>query len=252
MSEQNAYARRALACLDLTDLNDDCDSVAIDELCRRANTPHGPVAAICIWPRFVAHARAQLAPEIRIATVVNFPSGDESAAEVIEMTEQAVRDGADEIDMVIPYKALLEGREERVIARVERVKRAAGSARVKAILETGLLGSDEMVRRAAELAIAGGADFIKTSTGKVPVNATPGAAKLMLEVIAEKNPDCGFKAAGGVRTTEDAALYLNLADEILGTGWATPERFRIGASGVLSALLATLDGEGAPKEASGY
>jgi deoxyribose-phosphate aldolase len=252
MSELKRQAARALACLDLTDLNDDCDKAAIDDLCQRANTPHGPVAAICIWPRFVAYARGRLASGIRIATVVNFPSGDEPAAQVIAMTEQAVRDGADEIDMVIPYGELLEGREARVIARVERVKRAAGLARVKAILETGLLGGDEIVRRAAELAIEGGADFIKTSTGKVPVNATPAAARVMLEVISEKNRDCGFKPAGGVRTTEDATLYLSLADEILGEGWATPERFRIGASGVLTALLATLDGEDAPENKAAY
>ncbi len=252
MSDLKAIAARALACLDLTNLNDDCDEAAVDALAARAQTLHGPTAAICIWPQFVSHVRGRLAKGIKIATVVNFPSGSEPAEDVIDMTERAVIDGADEIDMVIPYRALLEGRGERVISRVERVKRAAGAARVKAILETGVLGSDEMIRRAAEMAIEGGADFIKTSTGKVPVNATPAAAKVMLEVIAANNRNCGFKPAGGVKTTADAAVYLNLADEIMGEGWATPERFRFGASGVLDALLATLDGADAPEAKAGY
>lgn len=252
MTDLTTMAGRALACLDLTNLDDACDEEAVARLCRRAVTPHGSVAAICIWPRFVEAARARLAPDVKIATVVNFPSGDEPAEQVIETTERAVRDGADEIDMVIPFRALLEGRPEKIPARVERVRRAAERAPVKAILETGVLETDENIRLAAELAIEGGARFIKTSTGKVAINATLSAAQIMLETIAEKDPTVGFKAAGGVRTTQDAANYLELADEIMGEGWATPARFRIGASGVLDALLATLDGREAESAAQDY
>ncbi len=252
MIDLTAMAARALACLDLTDLSDDCDEEAIATLCRRAVTPHGSVAAICIWPRFVTLAKAQLAPDVKVATVVNFPSGNEPAEQVMEMTERAVLDGADEIDMVIPYRALLEGRPEQVPARIERVRRAAEYAPVKAILETGVLETDENIRLASELAIEGGARFLKTSTGKVSINATLGAAQAMLETIAAKDPTVGFKAAGGVRTTRDAANYLALADEIMGEGWATPARFRIGASGVLDALLDTLDGKEETRAAEGY
>jgi deoxyribose-phosphate aldolase len=135
---------------------------------------------------------------------------------------------------------------------VERVKRAAGAAQVKAILETGVLGSADMIRLASELAIKGGADFIKTSTGKVARNATLPAARIMLEAIRAADRQVGFKPAGGVRSTEDAANYLALADEIMGPGWARPETFRFGASSVLDALLATLDDEAAPEAKSGY
>lgn len=253
MTDLNAVAQRAIACLDLTNLNDDCDEAAIDALCRRAVTPHGPVAAVCVWPRFVAKSKTLLYGRgIKVATVVSFPGGDDPAADVIDMTEAAVADGADEIDMVIPYKSLMEGREARVISRVERVKRAAGAAQVKAILETGVLGTPELIQQAAELAIKGGADFIKTSTGKVARNATLPAARIMLEAIRDADRPVGFKPAGGVKTTEDAGHYLSLADDIMGEGWATPETFRFGASSVLDALLATLDGEAEPADKDGY
>ena len=244
-------ARRCIACLDLTNLNDDCDEAAIDALCDRAITPHGSAAAICIWPRFVAHARKRLAPDVKIATVVNFPSGTEPAEEVIAMTEKAVLDGADEIDMVIPWPLLLEGQPEKVVARVERVKRAAGEARVKAILETGMLEDPALIRQAAELAIEGGADFIKTSTGKVPVNATLNSAEIMLEVIRDRDRTVGFKPAGGIKTAEDAANYMELAERILGEGWAVPTHFRLGASSVLDALIAAAEGREA-QAAEGY
>ncbi|MHA3914518.1 deoxyribose-phosphate aldolase [Halovulum sp. GXIMD14793] len=246
-------AARALACLDLTNLNDDCTAEDISALCDRANTPHGPTAAICIWPRFVSHAAPILrGTGIRIATVVNFPTGNEDVESVTAMTEQAVADGADEIDLVVPYTQLMEGKPEFVASRVERVKQAAGAARVKAILETGILEDENLIRQACKMALEGGADFLKTSTGKVPVNATPEAGRILLEEIKASGQACGFKPAGGVKTTADAGVYLGLCDEIMGAGWATPETFRIGASGVLNALLATLDGADAPDAGEGY
>lgn len=258
MSDQNAddlkaVAARALACLDLTNLNDDCTQDDVMALCERAQTPHGNTAAICIWPRFVAAARTKLSGTgIRIATVVNFPSGMDDADDVIALTEQAVADGADEIDMVIPYPKLLEGHAQDTDAMVHRVRDAAGGAKVKAILETGMLQKPELIRQAACEAIEGGAHFIKTSTGKVPVNATLSSARLMLEEIHKSGEPVGFKPAGGVKSTEDARDYLALCDEVMGQGWATPETFRIGASGVLDALLATLYGGEKPTEGEGY
>ena len=132
------------------------------------------------------------------------------------------------------------------------VEEAAGDgALLKVILETGELRQVPLIRRAAEIAIGAGADFFKTSTGKVPVNATPQAARAMLSVIAETGGEVGFKAAGGIRSIEDAAVYLALADEILGAEWAEPTSFRFGASGLLDAVLAALDGRGAAA-ATGY
>ncbi|QHQ34010.1 deoxyribose-phosphate aldolase [Algicella marina] len=253
MSDLQAAAARAMACLDLTNLNDDCTSEDIKALCQKANTRHGPTAAVCIWPQFVAEAHGHLlGTGIRIATVVNFPGGDDPAEEVLDLTEKAVADGADEIDMVIPYKALMEGHPQLVPALVSRVREAAGSARVKAILETGVLGDADLIRQACTGALEGGADFLKTSTGKVAVNATPVAGRILLEAIRESGEPVGFKPAGGVKNTADAAAYLDLCDEIMGPDWARPATFRIGASGVLTALLATLDGEDAPVETAGY
>ncbi|MEL6677819.1 MAG: deoxyribose-phosphate aldolase [Pseudomonadota bacterium] len=252
MMDLHQAARRAIACLDLTNLNEGCTAEDVDTLCDRADTPHGPTAAVCIWPHFIDQARLRLATRgIRIATVVNFPSGMDAIDDVVALTEQAIRDGADEIDTVIPYPLLLEGHPNEVTASVARVKEAAGEKQVKAILETGILAEEDLIRTAARAAIDGGADFIKTSTGKVPVNATLNGARIMLEAIRDSGEDVGFKPAGGVKSTADAAAYISLADEILGEGWADATRFRIGASGVLDALLATLDGRTAA-ESSGY
>jgi len=191
-------ARRAIACLDLTNLNDDCTTADVRELCTRAQTHHGHTAAVCIWPQFVSLARSALdGTEIKVATVVNFPQGDHPISEVTALTQKAIEDGAQEIDMVVPWKMLLEGHAENIDARVARVRKVAGRTPIKAIIETGMLTSDEMIAVATMRAIDGGADFVKTSTGKVPVNATPAAARVILETIAKSGSKAGFKAAGG-------------------------------------------------------
>ena len=246
-------ARRALASLDLTDLTDDCDTVAIKRLCGRAVTGHGSVAAVCIWPRFVAQARPLVAGTcVKIATVVNFPSGDEGPEKVAADIRAAITDGADEIDLVLPYRALIAGRDGAARAMVALARATTPRAALKVILETGELQDPGLIEDAARLAIAEGADFIKTSTGKVKINATLEAARIMLEVIEKSDRPVGFKPAGGIRTVEDAAQYLALADEIMGAGWATAESFRFGASGVLDAIIATLGGEVVPKSGSAY
>ena len=250
---QGQTARRALAALDLTDLNDGCDGAAIERLCARAVTAHGPVAAVCIWPRFIAQARPLLAGTgVKIATVVNFPSGDEPPETVEAAIRAAIADGADEIDLVLPYRALIEGRDDAARKMVALARTAAPGATLKVIIETGELRDPGLIERAANLAIAEGADFIKTSTGKVKVNATPEAARIMLGVIVKSGRPVGFKPAGGIRTVSDAAEYLALADDIMGAGWATPQTFRFGASGVLDAILATLGGTTAPDPGSVY
>lgn len=244
----------ALSLLDLTNLRDDCDNAAIENLCLRAQTPYGNSAAICIWPRFVAHARQILGTghPVRIATVVNFPSGDLAMAEVVEETRKAVEDSADEIDLVIPYKAFIAGDEAAVTGMVEAVRAACPQSTLKVILETGELKDMALVKRASELAIAAGADFIKTSTGKVQVNATLEAADIMLRAIRESKAKVGFKPAGGISTVADADLYLRLAESILGPNWIMPSTFRFGASSLLDDILAVLGGTTAPRAAAGY
>jgi deoxyribose-phosphate aldolase len=248
-------AKRALSLLDLTDLTDDCDAAAIEKLCAQAQTPFGTTAAICIWPRFVAQARGILGPghAVKIATVVNFPSGDQVVADVLAETKRAIADGADEIDLVIPYRDFISGDEGAVTDMVSAVKAVCTPPVIlKTILETGELKDPALIREASDLAIAAGADFIKTSTGKVAVNATLQAAEIMLNAIKASGKPVGFKPAGGVRTVTDAGEYLALAASILGEGWATPKTFRFGASGLLGDILSVLGGQAAPAAPASY
>ena len=248
-------AQKALSLLDLTDLTDTCDAAAIEKLCAQAQTPSGTTAAICIWPRFVAQARGILGKghAVKIATVVNFPAGDLTVAEVVAETKQAIADGADEIDLVIPYRDFITGDEGAVTDMVTVVKAACTPpVRLKTILETGELKDPALIREASDLAIAAGADFIKTSTGKVSVNATLQAAEIMLNAIKASGKPVGFKPAGGVRTVSDAAEYLALAASILGDNWATPKTFRFGASGLLGDILSVLGGQCAPSAPASY
>ncbi len=244
-------ARRAIACLDLTSLNDGDDDAAVGRLCDRAVTPAGPVAAVCVWPRFVPLCRARLEGSgVKVCTVVNFPHGRDNVERVRDEILPAIADGVDEIDVVLPYTALLTGRRAEARAVLDMARLMTGEATLKVILETGRLMTATAIRDAAELAVDAGADFLKTSTGKVAVSATLEAAHILLEVASAAGRPVGVKVAGGVRTTEQAAAYLRLADAI--NGRTAPESFRFGASGLLDALLATLDGGTAPSAQSGY
>ncbi len=238
-------AALALSLLDLTDLTDDCTPEAIEKLCASARTPHGHTAAICIWPRFVAQARSILGPSstVKIATVVNFPSGNLPVETVVAETQQAIADGADEIDLVIPYRAFMAGDEQAVRTMISAVREACPSpVLLKTILETGELKDRGLIHSASHIAIQEGADFIKTSTGKVAVNATLEAADIMLTCIRESGRKVGFKPAGGVRTVGDARLYLNLAATIHSPDWPMPSTFRFGASSLLGDILSVLEG----------
>jgi deoxyribose-phosphate aldolase len=175
---------------------------------------------------------------VRIATVVNFPSGEEAMKDVVRQTSIALDDGADEIDVVMPYRSLLAGDTDAVVALLDAVRNAAGDALLKVILETGELVEPDAIRAAASLAIDHGADFVKTSTGKTRVSATPGAVRTMLEVVVSSGRPVGVKPSGGIRTFDDAVRYVSIADEVMGAGWTTPATFRFGASGLLDALLA--------------
>lgn len=248
MSEQtlNTYANQALALMDLTSLTDSETIADIELLCEQAHSAVGDTAAICIYPRFIPHAKKKLAAlnaaNINIATVTNFPSGNDDIAIAVAETSAAVAYGADEVDLVFPYQALIAGNEQVGFDMVKACKDVCQQADVvlKVIIESGELKTDALIRQASEICINAGADFIKTSTGKVAVNATPEAAKVMLEAIKATNTKVGFKAAGGVRSAEDAKVYIDMAASLLGDDWVNAERFRFGASGLLNNLLATL------------
>lgn len=234
-----------MSLIDLTDLADDHAPDGIDDLCRRA-AAHG-TAAVCVWPEFVARcAEALRGSDVRVATVVNFPSGDEAIADVVAAAGRALADGADDIDVVLPYRAFDAGDTERAADMVAAVADAVEPpAIVKVILESGELADADAVAAAARLAIENGADFVKTSTGKTSHGASLDAATAMLGEIArvhgETGRTIGLKPSGGIRSLADAAAYIELADAAMGAGWATPATFRFGASGLLDALLAVID-----------
>lgn len=259
MTKLTTAAQRALALMDLTTLNEDDTDEKVAALCRQANSPAGKTAAICIYPRFIPLAkkllRKQGTPDIRIATVTNFPHGNDDVDIAVAETRAAIAYGADEVDVVFPYRALIAGNTQIGFELVQACKAVCQDANVllKVIIETGELKQDALIRQASEIAIDAGADFIKTSTGKVPVNATPESAAIMLNTIRDKGVGerVGFKAAGGVRNAEDAAIYLQLADDIMGVEWATASHFRFGASSLLASLLTTL-GHGATAPQGGY
>ena len=234
--ETGAVARRALPLLDLTDLGDSCTETKIDILCRDARS--GGVAAICVWPRFIAQgARALKGTGSRVATVINFPAGGEDCARATDDTAEALRDGADEIDLVLPYRAFLRG--EVAVARdmVEAVRDVCRAATLKVILETGEIGDPAKSRAASRRALEAGADFLKTSTGKSPVSATPEAAEAMLTEIRASGRPAGLKVSGGLRSVGDAAAYLAQADRMMGAAWVSPKTFRFGASSLFGALI---------------
>jgi deoxyribose-phosphate aldolase len=245
MTDATAAAVLALKLMDLTTLNEDDTDAKVMALCHQAKTPAGNTAAICIYPRFIPIARKTLreqeTPDIRIVTVTNFPHGNDDKEIALAETHAAIAYGADEVDVVFPYRALMARNEDIGYEIVSACKEACAKADVllKVIIETGELKDPELIRRASEIAIDAGADFIKTSTGKVPVNATPEVATMMLQVIADKavKHQVGFKPAGGVHTADDAAIYLKLADDILGSDWADARHFRFGASSLLASLL---------------
>ena len=243
--ELRTVAARALPLLDLTSLGADDTPADIERLCADADTPAGPVASVCIWPRFVARAVDLLdGTGIPVCAVANFPEGDDDDRRAVSDAADIVAAGGVEVDVVVPWRRLAAGESEPVRRLVAAVRDEIGPDLVlKAILETGELVDAALIAQAGHLALDGGADFLKTSTGKTEHSATPEAAGVLLEVLAERaGPDgpAGIKISGGVGTTEQAAVYLRLADDALGPDRISPATMRFGASRLLAALLAEL------------
>lgn len=239
----------AISMVDLTTLEGADSAGRVASLCTKAMHPDAnnlsvpSVAAVCVYPDMVANARAVIGSSpVHIASVSTaFPSGRASLAVKLLDTKDAVEAGADEIDMVIDRGAFLSGNLFKVYEEIVAVKAVCGTAHLKVILETGELVTYDNVRKASWLAMLAGADFIKTSTGKVGVNATLPVALVMLEAVrdfAEEYGELvGVKVAGGIRTTKDALKYLVVVNETAGSSWLTPEYFRFGASSLLNDLL---------------
>lgn len=243
MSQEQA-ARLALQCLDLTSLNEADTEADIEALCRRAQGPFGPVAAVCVWPRFVALARRLLPAGIKVAAVANFPDGALDVARALADVAAIAQAGGDEVDVVLPYRALQQGQGSECAEFLAEVRHASQPLTLKVIIESGELKRPELILEATRMSLMAGADFVKTSTGKSKVSATPEAAALILrEIAASGLPAAGFKASGGIRTVADAAQYLQLARQTLGEGALNARRLRFGASGLLNDIEAVLGGQ---------
>ncbi|WP_374661148.1 deoxyribose-phosphate aldolase [Inhella sp.] len=246
-------ARVALACLDLTSLNDGDDEASIERLCVKAQTPQGPVAAVCVWPRFVAQARAALPAAIRVAAVADFPDGELNLVRALRDIDTIAQAGGQEVDVVLPWRALQQGLVLEVAEFLAEVRHASRPLTLKVILESGELKEESLIRRASQLALSAGADFIKTSTGKTPVSATPEAATAMLDEIRRSGfTHAGFKASGGIRSVAQAAGYIEQTRQALGAGALNAQRLRFGASGLLDDILQVLGGGASQSQGSAY
>jgi len=238
---QDTY-RFILNCIDLTTLEGSDNVQVVEALCQRAvafGNPQRrilPPAAVCVYPPFVSVAKQCLENKgIRVASVAgSFPAGQSPIEIKVAEVRYAVQHGADEIDMVISRGKFLEGKYQEVFDEIVAIRNACPNALLKVILETGELKTPQNIYRAAQLAMVAGADFIKTSTGKVAVNATPASFFVMLEAVKNHYKTTGrmvgIKAAGGISDPDDAALYVALLRQVLGNDWLTNRYFRIGAS----------------------
>jgi deoxyribose-phosphate aldolase len=240
---QSQLAQRLLSLVDLTSLNDSDDDAAVEALAQLGRSAPVKPAALCIWARFIPVALQSLEGSgIPVCAVANFPQGAAAPGIAAKETGAAVAAGAAEVDVVFPYRALLAGDARIGLDLVRACREAcADRARLKVILETGQLGDAATIRHAAQIAVAGGAHFLKTSTGKTQPAATPAAAAVLWDVIAEEAARAhaiGFKASGGIRSLDDAAIYLRGFEARFGE--ATAANFRIGASGLFKELLAAL------------
>jgi deoxyribose-phosphate aldolase len=260
MTDLEATARTALACLDLTSLSDGHDvaggEAEIEALCAKAiGAPgRGATAAVCVWPRLAAYARARLPAHIAVAAVANFPDGSSDIERAVRDTRAIVDAGAQEVDVVLPYRDLRLPH-SAAPALLAAVRRACDGLVLKVILETGEMADAATIDTACRMALDAGADFLKTSTGKRPISATPAAAERLLAAIADDaaaRSRVGFKPAGGIRTVADAALYIGLTTQALGADAVNPRRFRIGASGLLSDIEAVLAGTHRPTPGASY
>tara|TARA_R110002126_G_scaffold200330_1_gene347938 strand:- start:635 stop:1378 length:744 start_codon:yes stop_codon:yes gene_type:complete len=231
--------------LDVTRLNDTDNEQQMSEwLSSQAPLPVA-VAAYCVYQPFLPQLQDFISTTkhaIELATVVNFPDGEASISEVCRQIELALAAGATEIDCVLPYQSLLRGELQYVSDFLQKVRQCCGSSCLKVIIESGELITAQQVAKATELAIDCGADFVKSSTGKVAVGVTDEAARIMLTIIAAADRPVGFKASGGVRTVAHALQLTEMFEQITGLT-ATNRNMRVGASALVSELAALLDND---------
>lgn len=234
-------AKTLIGLLDLTTLNDNDNNETVENLCKKATGKYGNTASVCIYPQFISYAKSILPENFKIATVINFPKGLANNTILEREIISAISYGADELDVVLPYRTFLEGDVDFCKEYLDIARETCQEKILKIIIETGELKDILAIKKATQLCIDANADFVKTSTGKTPVSATPEAANAILETIAQSGKPVGFKASGGIKTLYDAKAYLTLAQSIMGNDWVSPSTFRIGASSLLNDLIKTIE-----------
>lgn len=253
-NNNEAVYRECFSCIDLTSLKETDNEAGIMKMVEKVNDfeevfPEMPnVAAICIYPALVPVVKATLTEPIEIASVAaGFPASQTFTEVKVAETSMCVMEGATEIDVVISVGKFLEGKYEEVMDELTEIKSACRNAHLKVILETGALQSASNIRKASILALQSGANFIKTSTGKIAVSATPEATYIMCNAIKDwyekTGIKAGYKPAGGISTTEEAVKHYTIVKEILGEEWLNNEYFRFGASSLANKLLTSITGE---------
>lgn len=234
-------AKALIGLLDLTTLNDDDNNETVTNLCQKATGKYGNTASVCIYPQFISHAKSILPENFKIATVINFPKGIANNTILEREIISAISYGADELDVVLPYRTFLDGDIDFCKEYLDIARETCQNKILKIIIETGELKNVLAIKKATQLCIDAQADFVKTSTGKTEISATPEAANAILETIAQSGKPVGFKASGGIKTLYDAKAYLTLAQSIMGNDWVSPSTFRIGASSLLNDLTKTIE-----------
>jgi deoxyribose-phosphate aldolase len=240
--DRRELAKRVLELIELTFLADHCTEEDVRALCRRARTPHGDVAAVCVPAKFVSVARDALkGSRIAVSTVANWPRGRSKVDYVAAEAEIAFFEGADEVNVVMPWRQVIQREERTPASMMEECARMAGRRQfIKATLEAGKLDDEFLVRDATRVAIDNGAEFIETESGKTDARCSLAHARMILEEIRNHHRDSGFKA-GNVESLDEAREYLELIAEVMGEDWVNPDNVRLGGNRLLDEVLAVLD-----------
>lgn len=243
VESNSALLAKLVKLIDLTSLNDNDTQSSLAVFSDKAQTSLGDVAAVCVYPEFVGMMSSLFdGTPVKVATVANFPEGEDSIEQTLVTINSSLEHGAQEIDVVFPYKKFLKGDTQYPAEFVTAARAACGDKTLlKVILETGAYQNEDQIVTASAIAIENGADFIKTSTGKHQQGSSLHAACAMLLVIMQLTPGSkrpiGLKVSGGIRYVSQAGQYLELADNIMGKNWVSPRTFRIGTSKLVDEML---------------
>lgn len=236
--QKEFLVQKLISSLDLTSLNQSDTEKDITSLCQKAQTVYEKVSAVCVYPQFISLAKNLLKNTgISIATVINFPQGNSDISAIKTQLLNSINFGADEIDAVFPYHDFLCGNIEICKTFLDTLTQNKIGKKIKIILESGAFIEQQKLQQACSLCLKYDIDFLKTSTGKTPVSATPQAAETIINAIKSASANVGIKVSGGIKTFDQAAQYYNIIKTTMGENWISPQHFRIGASSLLDNLL---------------